>query len=223
MMSQKRAVSEHYYSLMQYYDTINLFVIFNKHNLEEVKMKTLSFAATNSRQSINKQLVTFATAILAERIGADAEVEFIDLNDYEMPIYSIDRENEMGIPAEAHRFFNQVRDADAILISFAEHNGSYTAAYKNLYDWASRIDMRVYDSKPMVLLATSPGPGGGQNVLRTAVETLPHFGADVRGSFSLGKFHDNFDVESGRLKSPEHRSELTEILISLLTEDLIAA
>ena len=104
MMSQKRAVSEHYYSLMQYYGTINLFVIFNKHNLEELKMKILSFAATNSRQSINKQLVTFATEILAERIGADAEVEFIDLNDYEMPIYSIDRENEMGIPAEAHRF-----------------------------------------------------------------------------------------------------------------------
>lgn len=186
-------------------------------------MKILSFAASNSRQSINKHLVAYASTILRERSGTNAEVEIIDLNDYEMPIYSIDRENESGIPAEAHRFFNQVRDADAVLISFAEHNGSYTAAYKNLYDWASRIDMRVYDSKPMVLLSTSPGAGGGQNVLRTAVEALPHFGADVRGSFSLAKFYDNFDVESGHLLNSEHRSELTELLDGLSTDHLAVA
>ena len=186
-------------------------------------MKILSFAATNSRQSINKRLVTHATEILSERTGADAQIDIIDLNDYEMPIYSIDRENESGIPAEAHRFFTQVREADVILISFAEHNGSYTTAYKNLYDWASRIDMRVYDGKPMILLSTSPGPGGGKNVLRTTVEALPHFGAKVRGSFSLGTFYDNFDVENVRLINPEQHTELTELLDSLFTDHSVAA
>lgn len=186
-------------------------------------MKILSFAATNSQQSINKQLVTYATEILAERIGTDAEVEVIDLNDYEMPIYSIDRENEAGIPAEAHRFFNQVREADVILISFAEHNGSYTTAYKNLYDWASRIDTRVYDNKPVLLLATSPGPGGAENVLRAAAESLPHFGADVRGRFSLGQFHDHFDVEAGRLSNPALIGELVGQLDTLVTVGPVAA
>lgn len=186
-------------------------------------MKILSFAATNSRQSINKQLVTYATEILAEQLGPEAEIEIIDLNDYEMTIYSIDRENESGIPAEAHRFFNQVREADAILISFAEHNGSYSVAFKNIFDWASRIDMRVFDSKPMILLATSPGPGGGRNVLNTAAEALPHFGADVRGSYSLATFHDNFDVESGHPFNPEHRSELSELLDNLITDHTVAA
>jgi len=186
-------------------------------------MKILSFAATNSRQSINKQLVTYAAEALSKRIGADAQVDIIDLNDYEMPIYSIDRENESGIPAEAHRFFTQIRQADVILISFAEHNGSYTTAYKNLYDWASRIDMRVYDGKPMILLSTSPGPGGGKNVLRTAVEALPHFGADVRGSFSLGKFYDVFDVENARLINPEQQTELNQLLDSLISGSSVAA
>jgi NAD(P)H-dependent FMN reductase len=186
-------------------------------------MKILSFAATNSQQSINKQLVTHATEILAERIGTDAEVEIIDLNDYEMPIYSIDRENEAGIPAEAHRFFNQVREADVILISFAEHNGSYTAAYKNLYDWASRIDMRVYDNKPVLLLATSPGPGGAGNVLKSAAESLPHFGADVRGHFSLGQFHDHFDLEAGRLSNPALIGELVSQLDMLVAAEPAAA
>lgn len=83
--------------------------------------------------------------------------------------------------------------------------------------------MRVYDSKPMILLSTSPGPGGGKNVLITAVEALPHFDAKVRGTFSLGSFYDNFDVESGRLINPEHRSELSEKLDSLLTDQSIAA
>jgi NAD(P)H-dependent FMN reductase len=186
-------------------------------------MKILSFAATNNQQSINKQLVTHATEVLAERIGTDAEVEIIDLNDYEMPIYSIDRENEAGVPAEAHRFFNQVREADVVLISFAEHNGSYTAAYKNLYDWASRINMRVYDNKPMLLLATSPGPGGAGNVLRAAAETLPHFGADVRGRFALAQFHDHFDLEAGRLSNPTLIAELIGQLDTLVAAGPVAA
>jgi len=61
-------------------------------------MKILAFAASNSRRSINRQLVACATGMLAEQAGEDAEVEIIDLNDYEMPIYSIDRENEAGVP-----------------------------------------------------------------------------------------------------------------------------
>ena len=186
-------------------------------------MKILSFGASNSRHSINKQLVTYAAEVLHERIGAEAEIEIIDLNDYEMQIFSIDRENETGIPAEAHRFFNLVREADAILISFAEHNGSYSAAYKNLYDWASRIDMRVYENKPMVLLATSPGKGGGKNVLKSATEALPRFGADIRGSFSLSQFHNHFDVKAGILTDPVHVAELTDTLDRLVSDTAVVA
>ena len=175
-------------------------------------MKVLTFAASNSRNSINRQLVTYASKLLAERIGPDVEIELIDLNDYEMPLYSIDRENESGIPDAAHRFLKQVCEADAILISFAEHNGAYTVAYKNLYDWTSRIEAKVYKGKPMVLLATSPGARGGRNVLNIALDALPRFGADIRGSFSLSKFNDNFDREAGCLTSAEHIEKLIEAL-----------
>ncbi len=186
-------------------------------------MNILSFAASNSRQSINKQLVSHASLMLAEQIDTEARVETIDLNDYEMPIYSVDRENETGIPAMAHRFFNKVREADLVLISFAEHNGSYSAAYKNLYDWASRIDMRVYEGKPMLLLATSPGPGGARNVLKSAAESLPHFGADVRGTFSLERFHDNFDHDEQRLVDPNLKAELIQKLSELTKSQQAAA
>lgn len=157
-------------------------------------MKLLAFAASNSRASINKSLVIYASSLVE-----NAEVDLIDLNDYEMPIYSSDRENESGIPQLAQNFYDKISQADAIMISFAEHNGSYTAAYKNLFDWASRIDMKVYQNKPMVLLATSPGPGGAASVLAAAKGSAPYFGMDVRADLSIGKFYDEFDMEKGAL------------------------
>ncbi len=159
-------------------------------------MKLLAFAASNSRASINKSLVIYASSLVE-----NAEVDLIDLNDYEMPIYSSDRENESGIPQLAQNFYDKISQADAVMISFAEHNGSYTAAYKNLFDWASRIDIKVYQDKPMVLLATSPGPGGAASVLAAAKGSAPYFGMDVRADLSIGKFYDEFDMEKGELKN----------------------
>ena len=44
-------------------------------------MKILAFAASNSTQSINRQLLGFATTLIE---GAD--IETLDINDYEMPL-----------------------------------------------------------------------------------------------------------------------------------------
>ena len=137
-------------------------------------MKILALAASNSRQSINKMLVTYAAGLLEGGLIDNAEIDIIDINDYEMPIYSADREQDSGIPEQGHAFYKKIGEADAILISYAEHNGSYTAAYKNLYDWTSRIDMKVYQGKAMVILATSPGPGGASSVLSAAKNSAPY-------------------------------------------------
>ncbi|MBL4799918.1 MAG: NAD(P)H-dependent oxidoreductase [Oleispira sp.] len=166
-------------------------------------MKLLAFAASNSRSSINKSLVTYAASLVE-----NAEVDLIDLNDYEMPIFSSDRENESGIPQLAHDFYNKISAADAVMISFAEHNASYTAAYKNLFDWTSRIDAKVYQGKPAVLLATSPGPGGAANVLAAAKSSAPYFGLEVKADLSLAKFYDEFDMEKGELKNAKVKDQL---------------
>lgn len=166
-------------------------------------MKILAFAASNSRTSINKSLVTYAANLVE-----GAEVEILDLNDYEMPIYSSDRENESGIHPLAQSLFEKIGDADAVMISFAEHNGSYTAAYKNIFDWMSRIDMKVYQGKPTLLLATSPGPGGASNVLAAAKGSAPYFGMDVKADLSIGKFYDVFDMEAGELTDADINDKL---------------
>lgn len=178
-------------------------------------MKVLAFAASTSRQSINRKLIGAAAEMLAE-LKPGVEVEVLDLVDYEMPIYCIDRENEGGVPEPAQRLHRQIGEADAVLISFAEHNGAYTAAFKSIFDWTSRIDSKVYQGKPTVLMAASPGGRGGANVLQLAAGGAPHFGADLRGTFSLGRFYDIFDVETNRPKEADKLSELEGVLSSLV-------
>lgn len=173
-------------------------------------MKLLAFAASSSSQSINKQLVTFASSLVD-----NATVEILDINDYEMPLFSEDREKELGQPALAAAFFAKLGEADAIMISFAEHNGSYTTAYKNLFDWTSRIDMKLFQNKPVVLLSTSPGPGGANTVLTAASGSAPYFAADVKGALSVPSFYKNFDVETQKLTNESLLAELTTVVNTL--------
>ncbi len=180
-------------------------------------MKILAFAASNSRKSINKALVTCAIERLNEK-HPKAECEIADLNDWEMPLYSIDRENDGGIPAHAHDFRAKIAAADALIISFAEHNGSYTAAYKNLFDWMSRIEGKVYDSKPILLLSASPGARGGQSVLDTAAGSMPFFGAEVVDAIPFPKLHEIFDFDSGKLREAKYDQKLAGGLDKLMAK-----
>ena len=100
-------------------------------------MKLLAFAASSSKKSINKRLVTYACSLME-----GAEVEILDLNDYELPLFSVDREEELGQPKLAHDFLAKIASCDGLIISFAEHNGSFSVAYKNLVDWAVKDQMK---------------------------------------------------------------------------------
>jgi NAD(P)H-dependent FMN reductase len=176
-------------------------------------MKLLAFAASNSSKSINKQLVTYAASQVKHVDGV--EVEVLDINDYEMPLFSQDQEAVLGQPQNALDFYKKIGQSDAIIISFAEHNGYYTAAYKNLFDWVSRIDKKLYQNKPMVLLATSPGPGGAVTVLAAATSSAPYFDGDVKASVSIPSFFDNFDSEKQVLTNPELIDKLQNALALL--------
>lgn len=174
-------------------------------------MKVIALAASSSRHSINKQLVTYAASQIP-----NSELELIDINDYEMPLFSEDREKELGSPEQAQAFYKKLGEADALLIAFAEHNGSYTAAYKNLFDWTSRVDMKVFQNKPAVFLATSPGPGGAQRVLNTAANSAPHFGADLKAQLSVASFYDQFDLEKQEPKNDELKQSVLDAVMSLV-------
>jgi len=177
--------------------------------------KILTLAASNNAHSINRALVEHAAQVLKSEFLQDAEIDTLDINDFEMPIYRADREQNDGIPEAAQAFYDRITAADALMISFPEHNGTYSAAYKNLFDWASRIKMAIYQDKPAVFLAASPGGRGAAKVLEFAVTTAPFFGAKVVGSMSVGKFGEAFDKDTGMLSGSEHADALNAALSAL--------
>ncbi|MCB1616999.1 MAG: NAD(P)H-dependent oxidoreductase [Pseudomonadales bacterium] len=174
-------------------------------------MKILSFAASNSRRSINRMLLEYASRYVSE-----CKIEYLDLNDYEMPVYSIDREQESGIPEKATRFLQKIQGSDGLLVSFAEHNGMYTAAFKNILDWSSRINTKIYQNKPIVMLATSPGKGGANSVLSIAKNSAQFFDGIVVGSLSVPQFNENFDSEQGVMINRDIDFKLKETVENLL-------
>lgn len=165
----------------------------------------LVFAGSKSKTSINKRL-----AMLAANLIDTAKIKVLDLNDFNLPLYGIDLENEQGIPKDAQAFFNYIKATDGIILSLAEHNGAYTTVFKNLFDWLSRIEGKCWCDKPMLLMATSPGVRGGQSVLEIAKNRFPRQGAIVVSTFSLPSFNDNFSAEG--LKDKNLSEELTQAI-----------
>ena len=170
--------------------------------------KIIAFGASSSKSSINKQLASY-TANQFQNVS----VEILDLNDYEMPVFSVDKQAENGIHPLAQEFYAKIGSADLIVISFAEHNGNFSSAFKNILDWSSRINAKTFQEKPMLLLATSPGARGGSSVLDIATKRFPFQGGIVKGSFSLPSFNDNFDAEKG-ITNEELKNQLLEIVNS---------
>ncbi len=154
--------------------------------------KILAFGASSSRASINKKLANFA----AHQITG-AEVTLLDLNDFEMSIYSIDKEKATGVPELAKQFKQHIIDSDGLVISFAEHNGAYSTAFKNIMDWISRLEGSTWADKPLLLMATSPGGRGGSTVLDIAVNKFKWMGKGAIASFSLPFFGKNFSETDG--------------------------
>ena len=154
--------------------------------------RILAIGTTNHKISINKQLVDFASSLLNE-----SECERIDMIPYDLPIFSADRHDEEGVPEQAMGFREMMSEYDGFIVSLAEHNGAYTAVFKNLIDWISVLEGKVWQQKPVLLLSTSPGPRGASTILGIAENYFPHMGARVTGSFSLASFHDTFDEKEG--------------------------
>ena len=153
----------------------------------------IAFGASSSLKSINKRFASFSAQLIP-----NSNSKVLDLNDFEMPIYSVDKERVNGIPKKAFEFYDILKQSDGIIISFAEHNGSYTAAFKNIFDWISRIDKIVWHDKPMLLLATSDGVQGASSVLLEAYKRISYrHKYDDLPKFSLPFFSKNFDQNNG--------------------------
>ena len=186
-------------------------------------MKILAFAGSSSMNSINKKFINSVSKYYKEtRMLSNSSISTA----MKCLLFSEDREAGIGSPAEASAFAAKLDWADLILISLAEHNGNYPAAYKNLYDWTSRIKGRkLFNGKAVFLVSTSEGSRGAKSIMDIALARMPKDGANILEHFSLPEFSKNFEESKG-VSNPLLRSQLEakvrktkRMMASLLTEE----
>jgi NAD(P)H-dependent FMN reductase len=166
----------------------------------------ITIGGSSSNNSINKQLAEYVGSLIN-----NVELIKVDLNNFKMPLFSVDEEIENGFPNKAVELNSIFEKADGFVISLAEHNGAYSSTFKNTFDWLSRIEGKVWRGKPMLLLATSPGARGGQTVLEIALARFPYHGAKIVGNLSFPSFHDNFKDEE--VKNSELKLAIQKLII----------
>ena len=173
-------------------------------------LKIIALGGSNSTKSINKKLAVYA----ANQV-ANAAVTVVDLKELDLPMFGIDEEEIHGIPENAYKLNRLIAATDGLVISLAEHNGCYSAAFKNAYDWLSRIDGKVWQNKPMLLMGTSPGARGAQTVVGIARAGFPRLGGNIVADFSFSSFEDNFSDQEGII-NPELKAVFDSKIESLV-------
>lgn len=175
--------------------------------------RILAFAGSLRRDSFNKKLVQIAAA---GATAAGAEVTYLDIADYPLPVYNGDLEAADGLPENAVALKQIFLDHDGLLISCPEYNSSISAALKNLIDWVSRPHgdekpLACFDGKVAALLAASPGGLGGLRGLVTVRSILNSIKVIMLpDQFALGGAHDAFNDDGG-LKDDKQRERAEAI------------
>lgn len=79
-----------------------------------------------------------------------------------LPLYDGDLEETNGIPAEVQALSDQIKGAEAVIISTPEYNKSIPGVLKNALDWVSRTEGKPWAGKPVAIMSATAGRAGGE-------------------------------------------------------------
>ncbi|WP_115863155.1 NADPH-dependent FMN reductase [Halorussus litoreus] len=95
-----------------------------------------------------------------------AETELLDVREYDLPVFDPDEDE----PPAATELKRKIREADVVLWGSPVYHGSYSAAFRNVHDYAGFDE---YEDTTVGLLASA---GGG-----SFASTLDHMRITARG------------------------------------------
>ena len=178
-------------------------------------MRLLFFAGSARRDSHNKKLARLGQRI-AEANGIEAV--FVDLADYQMPIYHGDLEEAEGVPERARAFKALLDEYDGVMIATPEYNASIPALLKNTLDWVSRVkdEPNVFTTRVFAISGSSPGYYGAMRSLLQLREVLTvGLGATViPQQMALPRAMQAFD-EDGSLKDENQQKMFAGVVEAL--------
>lgn len=192
-----------------------------------MKTKILVFAGSLRTDSFNKKLARVAAGYVQ---AAGAEATYVDLRDFDLPVYDGDLEAAKGLPEGAKKLKKLMVDHPGFLIASPEYNSSIPGALKNALDWVSRSESKdepalaAFTGKTAAIVSASPGMLGGLRGLVHLRSILGNLGVLVLPrQQAVGKAHEAFD-EKGALKDPKLAVAVQKLAAELvrITEKLAA-
>lgn len=175
--------------------------------------KLLAFAASLREDSLNRRLLELEIRI-AKKAGA--EVKTLDLNDFALPLYNQEIQDNDGFPAAADEFKELLEDYDGFILAQPEYNYGTPGFFKNLIDWQSRYRPQPFRGLHGFLSSASPSLVGGNRGLWDTVQPLLLLGVHVYPNlFSLSRANMAFN-EAGTLQDAELQARLAEAITSFI-------
>lgn len=186
--------------------------------------KILAFAGSTRAESFNKKTVKVA---VEGAKNAGAEVTYIDLRDFPMPLYDGDLEASEGLPENAKKLKKLFIESDGILISCPEYNSSIPGVLKNTLDWVSRQETKeetplvCFKGKVFCLMSASPGGFGGMRSLAHVKALLGNIGGLViPENMSISKAHEAFNEDGSFVQERNQQGieKLGAALVNMLNK-----
>jgi chromate reductase len=179
--------------------------------------KILAFAGSTRKDSYNKKLVQVAVRGARE---AGAEISYVDLRDYPMPLFDEDLEKAEGMPENGQKLKKMFVEHQGFLISSPEYNSSISGVLKNTIDWISRPvpgepALVAYTGKAAALMSASPGALGGLRGLVHLRSILGNIGVVVLpDQLAIARAFEAFN-EDGSLKDVKQQAGIIKLGASL--------
>ena len=177
--------------------------------------KILVFAGSARAASFNVKLAKACARLIDDEA---AEANFIDLNDYQLPIYHGDLESESGIPENVYKLRELFSEHEGMLIASPEYNNSVSPLLKNVIDWVSRDGGKdvAFKGKVAAVVSTSPGRLGGLRGLSHIRAILSGVGVHViPQQYALPNSKEAFDKEGNLVPGP-HVDQLKTLVKALV-------
>ena len=183
------------------------------------KPRIVAFAGSLREKSYNKRVLKI---VVEGAKKAGAEVTFVDLKDYPMPIYSPDLQETQGFPPIAAAFQKLLLEHDGLLIASPEYNASLSAVLKNAIDWTSRANGELklgecYKGKVAAIMTASPGAFGGIRCLGHLRDVLTILLVNVLPTeIAVAKVGGLFDGDSDEMTNTTMHGILEDLGKSLV-------
>ena len=168
----------------------------------------LGISGALRKDSTNTKLIRYAARVF----GPETFLE----GDLNLPLFNADLEKSEGIPEGVQKLSDQIKQADAVIISTPEYNKALSGVLKNALDWVSRTEGNPWRDKPVAIMSAAAGRAGGERAqysLRLAMTPFrPNIlqGPEVMIAASGSAFD-----EDGRLKDERSNKNLDELMSEL--------